>query len=333
MHWLQPSQLVTPKAPLWQFAHKATRFATCWLPGTHGPSGEGEAREEAEATELLDQARCGFHALDNEGRIVRINHTELALLARREHEVLGRPFREFLTPEAAERFEEIRLQHSRSDGAQEAELDLLRPDGVAQPVLVKSCPLRRTDRLPGSRAVVLDFGEHRRAKLALEALSRVDPLTELGNRRDFFDRAERELARSCRLNEPLALMILDLDHFKRINDQRGHLAGDEVLRHFSGLCRQGLRTADIAGRLGGEEFAVLMPATDEATAKVVAERMRGAMETNVAITPEGDPVACTVSIGITTRATDTASVRDLLRKADAALYDAKRNGRNQARVR
>ena len=332
VHWFQLPRSPILKAPLWQLASSAAHLATRWLPMTPGPSGEPRARDEDEATVLLDQARCGFHSLDEEGRVVRVNHTELALLARPAHEVVGRPFREFLTPEAAERFEEIRLQHSRSDGAQEAELDLVRPDGVAQPVLVKSCPLRRTDRRPGSRAVVLDFGEHRRAKLALEALSRVDPLTELGNRRDFFERAEQELARSRRLGTPLALMILDLDHFKRINDQRGHVAGDGVLRHFGQVCRHVLRTADIAGRLGGEEFAVLMPATDEATARVVAERVRGAMEANAAIAPDGGPVACTVSIGITTRASETNSVPELLSKADAALYDAKRSGRNQARL-
>lgn len=320
------------KTPLQGLARRAAGLATRWLPTTPVPFAGSPAQAEDEATALLDQARCGFHALDEEGRVVRVNRTELALLARPAHEVVGRPFREFLTPEAAERFEEIRLQHSRSDGAQEAELDLVRPDGVAQPVLLKSCPLRRTDRRPGSRAVVLDFGEHRRAKLALEALSRVDPLTELGNRRDFFERAEQELARSRRLGTPLALMILDLDHFKRINDQRGHVAGDEVLRHFGHVCRQVLRTADIAARLGGEEFAVLMPATDEATARVVAERVRGAMEANAAIAPDGGPVACTVSIGITTRASETNSVPELLSKADAALYDAKRSGRNRARL-
>ena len=303
-----------------------------WLPGGLGARKSPHPQGRDEATALLDQAHCGFHALDEDGRVVDVNHTELELLARPMHEVVGRRFRDFLTPEAAELFEEICRQHARSDRPQEVELDLVRPDGEAQPVLVKSCPLRRANRRAGSRAVVLDFSEHRRAKLALEALTRQDPLTELGNRRDFFERAEREFARSRRDGEPLGLMILDIDHFKRINDQRGHSVGDEVLRHFGRVCRQSLRAADIAGRLGGEEFAVLMPATDEATARLAAERVRAAVENSPAPCSEGEPVAYTVSIGITTLTPASTSVRDLLRKADLALYESKRGGRNCACV-
>lgn len=290
------------------------------------------SQHEGEA-DFLEHAPCGYHALDSAGRVLRVNHTELGWLARPASEVLGRPFTDFLTPAAAAKYREAASAPAGEGAARELEVDLLRPDGKEWPVLVRTCPAPSTSPSAGSSVgVVIDFREHQRAKAVLERLTRIDPLTELGNRRDFFERAEQELARSRRFNEPLALMILDIDHFKRINDGHGHAIGDDVLRHFSRLCRQSLRATDIAGRLGGEEFAVLMPAADLATATRAADRLRERVEAEPAPCAEGAPIAYTVSVGISTLDSWTAGVRDLLRKADLALYEAKRSGRNQVQV-
>lgn len=291
-----------------------------------------EAQRDGEMT-LLDNAPCGYHALDHAGRVVRMNHTELEWLGCAPEDVLGRPYTQFLTAEGAARHQEAALAAAAGGVAQEVELALQRPDGRTLPVLLRTSPAPAGAQSPASSVgVVVDFSRHREERAALERLTRLDPLTGLGNRRDFFERAEREVARCRRFGAPLSLMILDIDHFKRINDEHGHIAGDEVLRHFGHLCRQSLRAIDVAGRLGGEEFAVLMPGADVATAHHAAERLREAIANDAAPCPEGSPIAYAVSVGLSTMTPWTVGVRDLLRKADVALYEAKRSGRNRVRV-
>lgn len=171
----------------------------------------------------------------------------------------------------------------------------------------------------------------RRAAAATEELRRiasVDELTGLPNRRHFLARLEAEGARARRSGSSLCLAMLDLDHFKRINDTHGHAAGDAVLQKFAALLRDGIRLEDSVGRIGGEEFALLLPGTELGEARMVCERMRAAVAAERVILPGGKPVRISVSIGVSPMAGDE-DVAALMRRSDEALYKAKEHGRNR----
>jgi diguanylate cyclase (GGDEF)-like protein len=171
----------------------------------------------------------------------------------------------------------------------------------------------------------------RKANLILERLASSDSLTELANRRCFFERVADEIARANRYGHPLALQMLDIDRFKRINDRFGHAAGDAVLKSVAGILRTNLRQNDLAARIGGEEFVILLPVTTINDAAEHAERIRRAVETStVAI---GDSLlSVTVSIGVSGLDGDELSEDPMLTRADRALYQAKKNGRNQVQT-
>jgi diguanylate cyclase (GGDEF)-like protein len=163
----------------------------------------------------------------------------------------------------------------------------------------------------------------------LETQAHTDSLTGLANRRHFMDLAEMELSRSLRYGSPIAVMMIDVDHFKRINDTYGHSTGDVVLQQLADLFRSELRRIDTIGRLGGEEFAVLLPQSDSAHALEVAERLRQTIaDTGVAL-EQGLPLHFTVSIGLAALPGPATNIDTLLSQADDALYQAKRAGRNR----
>lgn len=191
--------------------------------------------------------------------------------------------------------------------------------------------------VPGNRirdlATVLIFDdetEERRLMERLEKLASLDALTELPNRRTIFGRFEEELERARRHGHPIALIIMDLDHFKRVNDNYGHAVGDEVLRALGGLLKESARTTDVIGRYGGEEFALCLPETTPEAAVQFAERLRKRVE--ALRVPAGElEVRVTSSFGICGRhRVGDEELRELLSHADAALYRAKHLGRNRA---
>jgi len=165
-----------------------------------------------------------------------------------------------------------------------------------------------------------------------EALARTDALTGLANRRAFDEAVQQELRRAERYASPLALVMADLDHFKSINDRFGHHVGDQVLTDFAQTLRTAVRDVDLAGRWGGEEFVVLMPGTTLEDATQAAERMRLAVAgrpTRLA----GATCGYTASFGVAALSADDKTIHDLVGAADAALYRAKKNGRNRVEVR
>ncbi|MBS0228644.1 MAG: GGDEF domain-containing protein [Proteobacteria bacterium] len=158
-----------------------------------------------------------------------------------------------------------------------------------------------------------------------------DPLTGLHNRRHFCESADLEIARAVRHDRMLALCIIDVDLFKPVNDRHGHIAGDEVLRGIGAIVRQHARGDDVAARIGGEEFALLLPECALADAIQLAERLRAAVADAV-FTPGGAPQRITISIGIASLSPDRAARGPLMAAADAALYRAKSEGRNRVCV-
>ena len=158
-----------------------------------------------------------------------------------------------------------------------------------------------------------------------------DALTELCNRRHFAELADKEIARAMRHGRPLSLCILDVDLFKPINDRHGHIRGDEVLRQVAAVLRRHARSDDVAARIGGEEFALLLPECTAADAAMLADRLREAVARTM-FAPGGEAQRITVSIGVAALAPHRDSRQALMAAADAALYRAKSEGRNRVCV-
>ncbi len=180
-------------------------------------------------------------------------------------------------------------------------------------------------------ALFRDVSQNKRTEEELLRLAATDPLTGAYNRREFTQMAEREALRSHRYHHPLSMMMMDLDHFKRLNDTYGHTAGDKVLQRFTTLCSNTLRNVDIFGRWGGEEFVALLPETDIEGASIIAERLRKIISENV-LSFNDHKITFTASIGVVQYKDGEVNVDAPLGRADSAVYDAKKAGRNRISV-
>ncbi len=163
-----------------------------------------------------------------------------------------------------------------------------------------------------------------------KAISELDPLTGLHNRQIMLPELERERQRALRTGSPCTIAIADIDHFKQVNDTHGHAVGDEVLATTAGRFVSGLRPYDVVYRYGGEEFLICLPNTDAESAGRVLERLRGLIESEPMRIAKGETLPVTVSFGLAQIVKD-ASLKDIMVRADKALYAAKRGGRNQVR--
>lgn len=203
-----------------------------------------------------------------------------------------------------------------NDGEEHA-LDVGATDFVRKPISKKIVSRR-----------IINILKHQSAMRKLELLASTDPLTGAYNRRHFLEVSNAELQRSKRYKHPFTVLMLDIDHFKTVNDTHGHNIGDEALKETVSTIQDALRTEDTLGRLGGEEFAVIFPQTVASNAALVAERIRGDIARIEIDTPNG-PLKFTMSIGISESSDDDRSIEEALTRADKALYEAKENGRNK----
>lgn len=184
----------------------------------------------------------------------------------------------------------------------------------------------------GGLAISLaELAQSRVKEAELQYLATVDPLTGVSNRRRLMEVGDEEASRSARYEQPLSLLMLDIDHFKRINDGHGHAAGDEALRQFTGACREVLRRNDTIGRCGGEEFAVLLPNTDIVGAVTLADRLRRRVA-SIEVALKATSFSFTVSIGAAMLTPREKGIEDLMAKADRALYVAKAKGRDRVMI-
>jgi diguanylate cyclase (GGDEF)-like protein len=181
---------------------------------------------------------------------------------------------------------------------------------------------------PASLALSRERQRRQAERYALSAA--IDPVSGLYNRRYFESRLEEELQRARRSATPVALLMLDIDDFKGVNDRFGHLAGDSVIRDVAEILRRSVRAFDVCTRYGGEEFAVLMPGNGPESAAATAERIRERVELYQPTDPALVGLKVTASLGIS--ATVDGAARELIEHADRALYAAKRSGKNQVRI-
>ncbi|MCP1197894.1 PleD family two-component system response regulator [Notoacmeibacter sp. MSK16QG-6] len=199
-------------------------------------------------------------------------------------------------------------------------------DYVTRPVEPQELKARITTQLKRKH-----FHEGLRASLTETLqLAITDPLTGLHNRRYLEGHLQTLFDRAVKRGAPLSLMMMDLDFFKQVNDRHGHDGGDAVLREFAQRLRRNVRGMDLACRYGGEEFIIIMPETDQRTARQVAERLRAAIEASPFPLGPGKPdIDVTVSIGVSSLGEEQETTNSLLKRADMALYSAKENGRNR----
>jgi diguanylate cyclase (GGDEF)-like protein/PAS domain S-box-containing protein len=180
-------------------------------------------------------------------------------------------------------------------------------------------------------AIERDLTEHKMLQSRLEILASTDALTGLPNRPAFMGRAENEFSRAMRYKRPLSIVMIDVDHFKSINDHYGHAVGDHVLTNIGHILGDTLRDSDVLARIGGEEFVLLLPDTPEANAEFVAERMRSRLASTTIKLKELE-LEVTASFGVAAIHPADDELEKMLNRADQAMYEAKNNGRNQVRT-
>ena len=236
-----------------------------------------------------------------------------------------------LNPEDVPAVRDASVRHLKGETPfLEVEARMRHKDGRWIWVLIRAMAVERAADGRASRVAgtAMDISERKAMQQELTRLATTDPLTGVANRRNFLDQLEVELARSRRFGAPAALLIMDIDWFKSVNDTYGHAVGDAVLKHLAELSRLRLRRIDLFGRLGGEEFGILLPGTDGAGAWQFADRFRR----DVAETPlqsSTGMIPVTVSIGVAEFGPGDAVADHILARADVALYRAKERGRNR----
>ncbi|MGR4069552.1 GGDEF domain-containing protein [Billgrantia sp. C5P2] len=238
-----------------------------------------------------------------------------------------RAFKAMVHPEDLESVE-ASMWRAQESGSHDVEHRIVRPDGEIRWVheLADYMPEGDEQILIGT---VRDITEQKRLELRLRQLSRTDELTALFNRRYFMQRLVQELARYRRYGRSTSVVLFDFDHFKRINDTHGHPAGDQALVSVGKLLRSNLRTNDIPARLGGEEFALLLPETSLEEAVGVAEKVRQLVEKQEFESEQGHRFGASITCGVSAFQGTEETVEAILHRADQNLYEGKRAGRNR----
>ncbi|MGM0858063.1 MAG: diguanylate cyclase [Pseudomonadota bacterium] len=293
-------------------------------------------QQAAEVRGLYENAPCGYHSLNADGIVIKMNQTELQWLGLGAEEVVGQlRYRDVISPDTQDAFDDAFAKVIAGQQG-EAECTLLTRSGDHRHVVIQASGYYQQGHFVYSRATVFDLTERKRLEEKLRAQAMTDPLTGVFNRRYLQSQASIEMSRGLRHETSLSLIAIDIDHFKRINDEYGHDAGDEVLKRFTSVVSGLLRQEDLLCRVGGEEFAILLPNTAIPQAQQIAERIRATIDTHeMTIEHEGSQqtLHITASFGVTHVALNETSLKAALQRADKSLYEAKENGRNRIVVK
>ena len=271
-------------------------------------------------SQVVHNINSGIIVLDALGRVVEMNPFAKNLLALRDDTFVGQPF------EAVWTFDPRLNYSSQMDEQHEEEISLQGADRTRF-FIAQISPIRsEQNNLIGHAIGLVDITDRKYAELELARLARTDMLTGVTNRRHFFELAEVEYKRFKRYGHPLAILLMDIDHFKQINDTHGHLAGDFVLKSVAAMCQEALRNTDLFARYGGEEFICLLYEVTQEQACETAERIRRVIEA-ATMDFDGKTIPLTASIGLAFAQVDQ-TLEAVIHYADQALYRSKHNGRN-----
>jgi len=289
------------------------------------------ARSRHDIESILDNMPDVFYRTDMQGLITLMSPSCKEALGYAADEMIGRPLASFYcTP--SERETILDALREGKGRARHVEACLIHKDGSR--VWISTNAYMRLDengQAIGVEGIARNISERKELEEKLTTFAQIDDLTQVYNRRCFYEEAEKQLALAHRYQRPVAILMLDLDRFKLVNDTYGHRAGDEVLKHFTQICRDNVRETDIIGRTGGEEFAVLLPETALDAAFLLAERIRSHVKSS-SLNLNQSILDYSVSIGVAVKDAEKMPVEKLLSQADKALYEAKESGRNRIRV-
>lgn len=289
------------------------------------------AEEDAfELAQVFNESNVPMLRVDTDFVIRRINDAAAELYGYDGDDLIDRPSSIFRAPERLSLMSEFLAGLKANPKCASVESIGLKVTGERIPVRLDYSPLFDTSgKLVGWSTVITDLTLQKEAEAELQRLATTDQLTELPNRRSFQRRAAAEVARARRYKRPLAVIMVDIDHFKSINDRYGHAAGDEALRIVAAVLEEKLRgSGDLVARFGGEEFAILLPEAAAENATALAERLRLAVAAINVATPD-QVIKVSASFGAAAWHPSEDSIDMALGRADKALYEAKAKGRNQ----
>lgn len=279
---------------------------------------------------LIDAIHPGICVVNVAGQVVHVNQSCCELFGYDRTTLLESNFEVLVAPERRVAMQHLHDEVIRGNTVHPFETTLQHADGRAIWIQLASNRLRFG---AGNFRVIslVDITERKRLEQSLQVLATTDSLTGLANRRHFLEQARHTVLRGRRTGKLPAVVMIDLDHFKRINDTRGHSTGDRVLIEFALCCERGLRESDVLGRLGGEEFALLLPEVSANAGAETAERLRRALAGLTVSAPEG-PLHFSASFGVASVGKSEGTIEAALHRADIALYHAKRAGRNRVEL-
>lgn len=288
---------------------------------------------EEKFLKIATAARDGIIMLNESERIVFWNRAATDILGFEESEVQGRKLTDLVVPESqrdhvhASYLEFAETGFGKTIGYT-VERETLTKSGrsICLELSVTAFELRGNWQAVG---IFRDITQRKKSEQELKYVALRDPLTGAYNRRGFSEKLAEDLKRSTRYEHPLSVLLVDLDHFKSINDSYGHGAGDKLLQHLVRVIENSIRDLDYIGRYGGDEMVVTLVETSKASALLIGERIRIAVENERLQLKEGTKVGITISVGVATCPDDARTTDDLIAVADDALYRAKSIGRNK----
>ncbi len=280
----------------------------------------------------IDMLPSPLFIKDGDCRYIACNRAFESYIGLPRSRIIGATVHDVAPADLAAIYEKADRDLLEKGGTQTYETNVCYADGSYHDVMFfKSVFYSAEGRAEGISGVIFDITERKRLENALAQAAREDFLTGAMNLRTFYELADQEFSRFKRTGEAFSLLVLDLDHFKGINDTLGHEAGDDALRKFVQAVTGHLRKQDIFARAGGDEFRLLLPGTPQSGAISLAERIREEVNRVNLRAPDGS-VALSMSAGLCGSRLNDRGIDDVVRRADAALYQAKAAGRNAVRA-
>jgi len=289
-------------------------------------------RNEAQMNTILENVGARIYMIGADFKYQYANREVCEALGKSQEEIVGKSIEDFFSPDIAQALmvNNRTVFEKRETVRTVEQVETVLDEQERYFWAVKVPLFDENDEVYALLGMSTDITERKHLEDKLHYLAMMDGLTGLFNRRHFLELAEKEARRTARYNQKLGFLMIDIDHFKRINDTFGHATGDRALQEFSKVLEHAVREADFVARYGGEEFVVALPETTLPGSGVLAERIRAAVEKIEVKTDDGKIARFTASIGGTHLLSEGDTAEQALSRADKALYEAKKNGRNQA---